>query len=166
MQVFDDALLDVFRAKRRCELCGVGIEYVKAEPHHIASKGMGGGGQLDIAMNLLATHLGCHHAIHLGRVDRRVVWFIVACREHLATWEEAYYHVMRVQAAPKEAIYDNGSRRLFIPGEPGLASARCGSSGDQALPLGIGAAGQSGEGPSSPVSGQPLRRKGNTRPRR
>lgn len=63
MKIIDEALLQEFRDKQRCEWCGrVGI----VQPHHLWARGMGGGGRLDVRINLIALCANCHSRHHQG----------------------------------------------------------------------------------------------------
>lgn len=87
MKHADEALLDEFRTRGRCEVCGVFC--AMREPHHILPKGCGGGGRHDIRENLIAVgstlmfECPCHRDIHDGRIKREVLLEIVAKREGL-----------------------------------------------------------------------------------
>ena len=63
----DEKLLDHFRRKERCEWCGHWTGG-HCHPHHLWTRGMGGGGRLDIAINLIAVCFFCHVDIHSGRI--------------------------------------------------------------------------------------------------
>lgn len=80
MRVVSEKTLDVFRAKRRCELCGLPI-YDRAEPHHLYPKGMASGSRMDIPENLMSLHHNCHVSVESGNVRKEVLWLIVALRE-------------------------------------------------------------------------------------
>ena len=100
MKHIDEALLESFRNKRRCDLCGLPVYNVRPEPHHVYPKGMGSGSRVDIRENIMAVHWKCHRSIEDGNVHREVCWLIVALREKL-TVEECKASVMRVINAPK-----------------------------------------------------------------
>lgn len=85
MRVADRDLLREFREPGRCELC---LKWCKKrEPHHLWAKGMGGGGRLDVRINLIALgstlewQCECHTRIHNGLVPKIVLMVIVATRE-------------------------------------------------------------------------------------
>jgi hypothetical protein len=59
--IIDEKLLDYFRDKRICELCGRRIPWKeKAHPHHVQARGHGGGSRLDVALNVLGACWQCH----------------------------------------------------------------------------------------------------------
>lgn len=85
-------LLKQFQGPGYCELCG--LYAAVREPHHLWRKGHGGGGTLDIRINLIS--LGgscllpsgrrrfscfCHDRIHNGKIAPAHVLAIVAARE-------------------------------------------------------------------------------------
>lgn len=78
MIIKDEDLLDEFRQARRCEVCK---KARITDPHHIFAKGVGGGGRLDIAENMLAACRKCHMLIHDGHIKRKRILEIVAARE-------------------------------------------------------------------------------------
>lgn len=78
MKVVNDDLLAEFRARGVCELCEL---WRPTSPHHVFARGMGGGGRLDIRVNLIALCWLCHGAVHSGAVDRDTVLRVVAARE-------------------------------------------------------------------------------------
>lgn len=91
-KVIDEALLATYRLKTHCELCGTRLRY-PAHPHHVRAKGMGGGGRLDIAINLIALggpwekDCNCHGRLHDGNIPREAVLEVVARREGLSVEE-------------------------------------------------------------------------------
>jgi len=97
----DLALLEYFR-KKPCERCG---RNAPSEPHHILCRGAGGGGRLDVALNLVALcttvpgyHLGCHYrAQHGGRAARDKCLEIVARREGLESGQQVLECLWRLQ---------------------------------------------------------------------
>ncbi len=64
MIVIDAKLLQAFRMKERCEYCRKSV--FRCEPHHVRTRGHGGGGRLDIAINLVALCPLCHRSHHDG----------------------------------------------------------------------------------------------------
>lgn len=74
----DEAVLDLFRDKSRCEYCG---NVAKCQPHHFHARGMGGGSRLDVRVNLLALCHVCHGQAHAGYVLRCDLLAIIAARE-------------------------------------------------------------------------------------
>lgn len=86
------SVLDEFRTRGPCELCGV--MQPRREPHHAFTRGAGG---KDIRENLVA--LGphdtpwvccCHRRVHDGHIPRRCVLSVIALREG-RTLEEIEY---------------------------------------------------------------------------
>lgn len=78
----DPALLRRFR--RPCEMCGA----PGGCPHHMLSRGAGGGGRLDVPLNLVSLCNTCHRAVHDGKIPRLEVAGLIARREGLASGEE------------------------------------------------------------------------------
>ena len=58
MKIINDAALDKFRGPGRCEFCR--FHFSSRDPHHVESKGIGGGKHLDIASNLVSLCRTCH----------------------------------------------------------------------------------------------------------
>lgn len=96
MKVVDDELLSEFRRAGRCELCGLPGH---TQPHHVFPRGMGGGGRLDVRVNLVALCLVCHNGFHDGNVPRASLLALVARREKL-TVEEVEAEIRRLRNAP------------------------------------------------------------------
>jgi hypothetical protein len=64
MRIVDEKLLDQFRAAGPCSWCREHCQ--RREPHHIHTRGIGGGGRLDVAINLVSLCLRCHRSHHDG----------------------------------------------------------------------------------------------------
>lgn len=86
MKIVDEHLLDKFRTPGKCEVCGVRVK--AREPHHLLSKGMGGGSRLDVAENIVAVGRSapfplcpCHSRIHDGHISRAQLVAIIGRRE-------------------------------------------------------------------------------------
>ncbi len=79
MIIKDETCLDRFRFAKRCEWCQRRGE---VDPHHLWCRGMGGGGRLDIPINLISLCRSCHDETHAGRITRIDLLLIVAKREH------------------------------------------------------------------------------------
>lgn len=83
----DQATLDLFRGPGFCEMCGRWCR--KREPHHVLSRGMGGGGTMDVRLNLVAVgsttdwQCPCHTMIGAGKISMQAVLDIVGRREKL-----------------------------------------------------------------------------------
>jgi hypothetical protein len=87
MIIIDEELLDEFRHKTRCEVCGKRI-WTGLDPHHIFAKGLGGGSQLDIRENLISLCRWCHSSHHAGHnPTRKLLLLIAAKRENCAVEE-------------------------------------------------------------------------------
>ena len=85
MKVIDNRLLNEFRKKKVCEFCG---EFITdgCDPHHILARGQGGGGRLDVRINLIGLcpywqGNDCHRKAQANRIKRDVLLAIVARRE-------------------------------------------------------------------------------------
>lgn len=86
MKVIDEDLLDEFRAGGACEWCH--CVFPRLRPHHLYARGMGGGGRLDLRLNLVALCDHCHAATHDGGRPRRAELLEhVACRHNLTVAE-------------------------------------------------------------------------------
>ncbi len=96
MQVIDPKLLERFRQGGRCEWCGAWCPC--REPHHIFSKGMGGGSQLDIRINLISLDRKCHDAVHRGDILRIDLLAVVAAREG-TTQDRIVEEIYRIRRA-------------------------------------------------------------------
>lgn len=89
MKIVNESVLDLFRGHGRCELCHRSC--TAREPHHIWAKGIGGGGRLDVRINLVALgataswQCECHTRIHNGGLKRDELLIIVALREGITT---------------------------------------------------------------------------------
>jgi hypothetical protein len=103
LKIIDEILLDEFRGPGRCEYCGKMVK--NTEPHHLWTRGFGGGSRLDIRINIIAlcsTFAGgdsCHHKAHNGRIKRQELLAIVAAREGVTPeWiEEEIYRLRRTR---------------------------------------------------------------------
>lgn len=79
MKIEDPDLLFQFRLKLRCEHCG---KRGPVDPHHLFSRGFGGGTRLDIAINLIALCRKCHDEFHNGKIKLFDLLKIVAKRHN------------------------------------------------------------------------------------
>jgi hypothetical protein len=61
VKIIDEATLDLFRVPVPCEWCKL---RPSTDPHHIYAKGMGGGGRLDIRINICSLCRTCHNGAH------------------------------------------------------------------------------------------------------
>lgn len=83
MKVIDEELLKTCRTSGLCEYCGKSCR--SREPHHLFCRGIGGGGRLDIPINLLALGAAfecpCHRLFHAGKISRLQMLEKIAERE-------------------------------------------------------------------------------------
>lgn len=99
MKVVDELLLMEFRAAGRCDWCRQW--FARLEAHHLFAKGMGGGGRLDVRVNLAALCTACHRSHHDGNEPtRNDLLAVVAAREGVlqADIEDA---IAKLRRAPK-----------------------------------------------------------------
>jgi hypothetical protein len=96
----NEKLLDRFRGWRRDEVTG---KMGWCIPHHIISKGMGGGTRLDVAINLVAVTDQTHARIHAGFVKRKALLAIIG-RRHGMTAANVLDRLHALVARPKHAI--------------------------------------------------------------
>ena len=102
MIVRNEQLLDSFRAKGRCENCGI---IGPVEPHHVFTKGIGGSGQVDIPENLIGLCRLCHSRFHNGRIPRGQFITIIARRQRRTPDEvEAVVTRVRNKEKPKMVL--------------------------------------------------------------
>ena len=80
MKIVNEALLDEFRRKEKCEQCGR-RKRTGMEPSHIFARGRSSAFRMDVRINLLAQCRDCHQAYHDGNTPRRYLLEIVAKRE-------------------------------------------------------------------------------------
>lgn len=109
MIIRSPATLDLFRSPGRCQLCRKPCSV--REGHHYLARGMGGGNQLDVEINLIALgssgqfECECHTRVHGGNISRAEVLAVIAKRENAKPGdiEEALYFLTRL---PKDASED------------------------------------------------------------
>ena len=101
MTVDDADLLDEFRRKPRCEWCNARSRH-GLDPHHVFARGMGGGGRLDVRINLVSLCRTCHGEVHGGRIMRRDLLAIVAAREGMLQ-DDVEREIYRLRRLPKGA---------------------------------------------------------------
>jgi len=78
----NEALLDEFRFKPRCEWCGRLMCNERLHPHHIFGRGMGGWSRMDVRINLVGLCAEDHAAHHNGQRPLTIdLLAIVAARE-------------------------------------------------------------------------------------
>lgn len=79
MQVIDELLLEEFRQAMVCERCR---KAGPVEAHHLWSRGIGGGGRLDVRLNIAALCRECHQGHHNGQRPLKCdLLALVAARE-------------------------------------------------------------------------------------
>jgi hypothetical protein len=93
MPIKDEDALDRFR-QGPCEFCG---RRGRCHPHHLTSRGFGGGLRFDVPLNLMSLCPAHHQAFHDGDIDRSELIAIVAKREGLTPeqWWEALWKMRR-----------------------------------------------------------------------
>lgn len=105
MKIICHDLLRRFREPGPCEIC---LKQCKVrEPAHIVARGLGGGGHLDVPVNLLSLgstprfECQCHYNQHAtGIPDRTEMQFLAAAREGM-TFDEVLEIVWKLQRARK-----------------------------------------------------------------
>ena len=80
MKVINEALLQTFREKTRCEYCLDDIR-TGGDPHHLFSRGAG---RIDAVWNLIALCRHCHSAFHNGSIAKDNLVQIVSIREKVS----------------------------------------------------------------------------------
>jgi hypothetical protein len=99
MRIVDEKILDEFRGPGKCEWCGYVTRW-KRDPHHLWTRGMGGGGRLDIRINLISLCRLCHDAVGLGHIARCDLLAVVASRES-TTQSQIEEEIWRLRRTPK-----------------------------------------------------------------
>lgn len=99
MKVIDEKLLGEFRGWL-CEWCGLREWSV---PHHLWARGMGGGGRLDVRINLISLCAFCHNDVHAGLIQRCDLLAVVAARER-TTQGRIEAEIYRLRRTPKELL--------------------------------------------------------------
>jgi len=105
MKIIDEELLDEFRGAGHCEVCDKLCLW--REAHHIFAKGLGGGGRLDVRVNLISVGktkpfpcCPCHGLIHQGKIKRDTLLLIVSEREGVSV-SEIEEIIFRLRRTPK-----------------------------------------------------------------
>lgn len=99
MKIIDEALLDEFRQSGYCEWCG--RWFVRLDAAHVFARGMGGGGRLDVRVNLLGLCRRDHDLHHAGhKPTRDDLIALIAKREGL-TPEAVVAEITRLRNLPK-----------------------------------------------------------------
>lgn len=88
-------------SRRPCELCGA-VEGTAA--HHLWTRGMGGGGRLDVPLNLITLCWACHRKHHDGHIRRDLLVKTVAWRESTnpEALEAEIHRLRRLPRWPKD----------------------------------------------------------------
>jgi hypothetical protein len=113
MKLIDNAVLQEFRGKQRCELCGVYARNA-LQPHHAFARGHGGGNRLDHPYNLAAVcgpyDKDCHGKIHAGKIKRDDVLKVIANREGLTSEEllAELHAMMRSRSKAQDPLSGSG----------------------------------------------------------
>jgi hypothetical protein len=87
MRIVDQPLLNSFKSPGFCCHCGKKVK--SRDPHHLRSRGVGGGNRLDIPLNIISlcsTFSGgdnCHQQYHDGKIKPEVLMQLVADREQM-----------------------------------------------------------------------------------
>jgi hypothetical protein len=102
MKIINDALLMQFRGPGACEHCKRWCRM--RQPHHLYSRGCGGGQRLDVLINLIALgsafDCNCHGRLHDGAIMRCDLLAIVAAREN-TTQDAIERTIYELRRAPK-----------------------------------------------------------------
>lgn len=86
MKKLDNDLLNEFRSPGPCEWCLAPCPI--REPHHLVRRGMGGGSQMDVRINLMGLCSTCHYRHHYSNVPTRdEILDYVAMREGMTPEE-------------------------------------------------------------------------------
>lgn len=75
VRVRDESVLDWARQRGVCEVCG---KHRPTEPHHVKSKGAGGGDERSNVVSICRT---CHDSVHRGLIPRGILHAIIAARQ-------------------------------------------------------------------------------------
>ena len=101
MRIENDALLQYFRSRPFCEWCkksGYGFD-----PAHVLARGLGGGSQLDVALNLCSLCRTCHTNHHAGFSPTKEELFeLIARREGLENGDVVLQALWRLQRQTKQ----------------------------------------------------------------
>ncbi len=99
MRIVDETVLDEFRGPGKCEWCG--FRCYALHPHHLWARGMGGGGRLDVRINLIGLCWVCHSDVHHGDISRQDLLAVVAAREGKLQ-SEIEEEIWRLRRTPKQ----------------------------------------------------------------
>ncbi len=99
MRIVDEALLETFRAKQKCEWCGRKV--YRCEAAHVTGKGMGGWRRIDLAINVLGLCTQCHADHHNGNRPLACdLLAVVAAREGMLQ-RDIEKEIYRLRRIPK-----------------------------------------------------------------
>lgn len=121
MRIVDDKFLKTLRGRGRCEMCGKPCS--AREVHHVIAKGMGGGRQLDIAINVVSVgsssywQCTCHSTKADSQEGQAACWRIVAAREGLSVEviQEVCYWILRLPSRPSRTQTIDALKDLSRP---------------------------------------------------
>jgi|SRR5579862_4433673 len=106
MKIVDEALLESFRKRGRCDVCGRLCD--RREPHHLLGKGAGGGGRMDVRENLLSLgatqpfpRCPCHDLCQSRKIALKEQCAIVARREGLSSGQVVLERLWELRRLPK-----------------------------------------------------------------
>ncbi len=105
MQIINEALLDRFR-QRRCEWCHAGPP---CQPHHLLTRGMGGGGRIDHPWNLIGLCHYCHRSHHDGNAPLTCDLLAMVAAREAVSQEDIIVEMGRIRRADKSANQGEGS---------------------------------------------------------
>src|SRR5437016_2784175 len=98
MKIIDKPLLALFRRPGRCEWCG---KFGPRDPHHLFARGMGGGGRLDIRINLVSICRDCHNACHDGQEPGLIDLLAIVAQRENTTQDAIRREIWRLRRADK-----------------------------------------------------------------
>ena len=99
MKIIDEVLLDSFRFSTQCEYCKRTV-LTGLDPHHMLSRGFGGGTRLDVRINLIALCRECHRRFHDGHILYADLLAIVSARENMLQ-DDIEREIFRLRRARK-----------------------------------------------------------------
>ena len=112
MIIIDQKLLDSFKEPGACSYCGAWLEQL--DPHHILCRGMGGGGRIDLSINIVALcRTPCHSMAQANNISRPYLFELVAKREKIKDAVKMADLVTLIRNSPKGA-YTGGQIEEMI----------------------------------------------------
>ena len=100
MVIKDQNLLLAFKLAPRCEWCGQ-RGYLQA--HHLFTRGMGGGGRLDVPINLVSLCVCCHRLHHDGHEPLTLDLLGVVARREGTTQDAIRAEIQRLRRLDRHA---------------------------------------------------------------